>query len=189
MSTLVGHSLLHALHSRHRSSTSFTAGSVRSPITGPLPARPVASCPDRASRKTLARPRVLCCSSQVAWYDGHMSPWRFLRHSPTPAQAPSPAPGRHRRRNRTSVGTSARHILGPETKLAAQRRRIDDFAGIEQVVRIESPFQFTKGLVEHRAEHLLHERTAHQAVAMFAGQGPAVLEHQVGHLVRPGFRN
>src|SRR6516165_4654777 len=76
ISTLVGHSLLHALHSKHKSSASRTAGPVS-------PDRP--SCPVSASRSVLARPRVLCCSSQVAWYDGHIVPPRFLRHSPTPA--------------------------------------------------------------------------------------------------------
>src|ERR1700728_4777670 len=78
MSTLVGHSLLHALHSKHKSNASKTAGSLN-------PVRP--SCPVRARRKVLARPRVLCCSSRVAWYDGHMVPLRFLRHSPTPAHS------------------------------------------------------------------------------------------------------
>jgi hypothetical protein len=76
MSTFVGHSLLQALHSRHRSSTAPTAGSVS-------PARP--AWPVRARRRVLARPRVLCCSSRVAWYEGHIVPPRLLRHSPTPA--------------------------------------------------------------------------------------------------------
>src|SRR5437867_2621401 len=35
------------------------------------------SCPVRARRSVLARPRVLCCSSRVAWYEGHIDPSRF----------------------------------------------------------------------------------------------------------------
>ena len=46
-----------------------------------------AQLPVIASRRALARPRVLCCSSRVAWYEGHIVPSRFLRHSPTPAHS------------------------------------------------------------------------------------------------------
>ena len=38
-------------------------------------------------------------------------------------------------------------------------------------------------LVEHRPEHLLHERAAHQAVAVLARERAAELEHQVGDVV------
>ena len=37
-----------------------------------------------ASRSTLARPRVVCCSSCVAMYDGHIVPSIVLRQAPTP---------------------------------------------------------------------------------------------------------
>ena len=76
MSTFVGHSLLHALHSRHRSSTSWTRGSVN-------PWKP--SWPVIANRSRLARPRVLSFSSRVAWNEGHIVPSRFFRQAPTPA--------------------------------------------------------------------------------------------------------
>ncbi len=78
MSTLVGHSALHALHSRQRSSTSWTWGSVK-------PSKP--SWPVIARRSRLARPRVLSFSSRVAWNEGHIVPDRVLRHSPTPAHS------------------------------------------------------------------------------------------------------
>ena len=38
-------------------------------------------------------------------------------------------------------------------------------------------------LVERRAVHLLLKRTAHQAVAVLAGERAAVLEHQIGHFL------
>ena len=44
-------------------------------------------------------------------------------------------------------------------------------------------FQRPERLVELRAEHLFVERTAHEAVAVLAGQRAAEFEHEVGHLV------
>ena len=50
-------------------------------------------------------------------------------------------------------------------------------------MRVERPLELAEGLVEHRAEHLLLERAAHQAVAVLARERAAVLQHQVGDLV------
>src|SRR5260370_4710958 len=99
MSTLLGHSALHALHMRQRSSTSYTQRS-RRPEGGVLvrwrsavslsPPRhlttspPGSGAPDRASRSAFARPRVLSFSSSVARKDGHMAPPWSLRHTPEP---------------------------------------------------------------------------------------------------------
>ena len=49
--------------------------------------------------------------------------------------------------------------------------------------RIERPLDLPERLVEHRPEHLLHERAADQAVAVLARQRAAELEHQVGDVV------
>src|SRR5205807_9885729 len=68
-------SVLHALHSRHRSSTSYRPSLVNS------------ACgrrPEITARRALARPRVECFSSRVAMYDGHMVAPVSLRHSPLP---------------------------------------------------------------------------------------------------------
>src|SRR5512134_2778519 len=75
MSTLDGHSALHALHSRQRSMTSCK----RLPVNSDLGTSPAITL-----RKALARPRVECSSSRVPMYDGHMVPSSFLRHSPMP---------------------------------------------------------------------------------------------------------
>src|SRR5215470_18952333 len=75
MSTFEGHSVLHALHSRHRSSTLYRPWLVNS------------ACgrrPEIMARRALARPRVECCSSRVAMYDGHIVAPVSLRHSPLP---------------------------------------------------------------------------------------------------------
>ena len=40
------------------------------------------SWPVTARRSELARPRVVCCSSSVARYDGHITPGFALRHAP-----------------------------------------------------------------------------------------------------------
>src|SRR5262245_60352614 len=73
MSTPVGHSRLHPLHATHSSKASYIAGDVSA--SGP-------SCPERASRSVLARPRVVCSSSRVTRYDGHIVPASNLRHAP-----------------------------------------------------------------------------------------------------------
>ena len=57
ISTFEGHSALHPLHSRHRSSVSYSSFPVNS-YAGNLP--------DKISRIKLARPRVECLSSMVA---------------------------------------------------------------------------------------------------------------------------
>src|SRR5262245_22497971 len=90
MSTLVGHSALHALHSRQRQSTSFTAGSVS-------PAQH--SWPLSARRNALALPRLLCFSSRLSSYDGPITARRVLRRAPTRAHraaASDRAPARER---------------------------------------------------------------------------------------------
>ena len=81
------------------------------------------------------------------------------------------------------VGTSGVTIGGAVAQVRRQRRGIDDLAGIEQIVRIERALDLAEGLIQGGAEHLLLKRTAHQAVAVFAGEGAAVLEHQVGDFV------
>ena len=68
------------------------------------------------------------------------------------------------------------------------RRRVDDLAGIEDALRIERPLDLAERLVERVAEHLAHERAAHQAIAMLARKRAAEFEHQVGHLLGDGFR-
>src|SRR5262249_42350271 len=75
MSTFDGHSALQPLHSRQRSITSYS----RVPVNSAAGKRP-----ESTARSALARPRVLCSSSFVAMYEGHMVPSSFLRHTPTP---------------------------------------------------------------------------------------------------------
>src|SRR5215471_3378851 len=75
MSTLAGHSALHALHSRQRSMTSYSRRLVKSEG---------GTRPESTARSALARPRVECSSSFVAMYDGHMVPSSVLRQAPTP---------------------------------------------------------------------------------------------------------
>ena len=58
MSTPVGHSRRQALQPTHRSMVSFMRSETKA-------SRP--SCPLKASRKLLARPRVTSFSSPVAW--------------------------------------------------------------------------------------------------------------------------
>src|ERR671937_1532848 len=75
MSTFEGHSALQPLHSRQRSITSYS----RLPVNSEAGSRP-----DSTARSALARPRVVCSSSFVAMYEGHIVPSSFLRQTPTP---------------------------------------------------------------------------------------------------------
>src|SRR5687767_10039839 len=68
ISTPVGHSRLQPLQETQSSSASLTVSS--------------SSCPESARRSVLARPRVRCCSSIVARYEGHMVPASNLRQWP-----------------------------------------------------------------------------------------------------------
>src|SRR3954454_14909498 len=73
MSTPVGHSRRQPLKERQRSSVSFISCELKA--SGP-------SWPEIARRREFARPRVRCCSSSVARYDGHMVPPASLRQVP-----------------------------------------------------------------------------------------------------------
>src|SRR3954464_13616273 len=98
MSTPVGHSRLQPLHDTQRSSASLTACSPSSPRR-----------PDSARRSVFALPRVRCCSSRVARYDGHIVPasnlrqWPLLLHISTPLSKPP-----HSLQSSTLGGTSVR---------------------------------------------------------------------------------
>src|SRR5207302_914839 len=67
------HSRLQPLHETHSAIVSRIASDTSA--SGP-------SWPDSASRNVLARPRVRCCSSPVARYEGHMTPGSDLRQAP-----------------------------------------------------------------------------------------------------------
>src|SRR3984893_13742232 len=73
MSTPVGHSRRQPLHDTQSDIVSAIASEASA--SGP-------SCPDKPRRKELARPRVRCCSSPVARYDGHITPGSDLRQAP-----------------------------------------------------------------------------------------------------------
>src|SRR5690606_30597902 len=79
ISTLAGHSLLHALQLRHSERASFRSSLEKA--SAPTPAK---SC-----LNIFALPRVTSRSSRVARYDGHMVPplAMSLRHTPAPLQA------------------------------------------------------------------------------------------------------
>src|SRR5271169_1089223 len=73
MSIPVGHSRLQPLHEMQSSMVSRIASETSA--SGP-------NCPEIARRRLLARPRVRCCSSDVARYEGHIAPASHLRQAP-----------------------------------------------------------------------------------------------------------
>ncbi len=58
-----------------------------------------------------------------------------------------------------------------------------NFAGIQDAIRIKGLLDSAKHIIEYRTEHFFLKRTADQAIAVLAGKGPAVLEHQVRNLL------
>src|SRR5229473_5331101 len=72
MSTPVGHSRLQPLQLTHKSRVSYISCEANAPAP---------SWPEIARRRVFARPRVRCCSSRVARYEGHMTP-SALRQAP-----------------------------------------------------------------------------------------------------------
>ena len=92
----------------------------------------------------------------------------------------------------TVVGeVEARHrdlglVPRAEPQAGRHRRRVDDLTGVEDAVRVERAFDGSERLVELRPEHFFHERAAHEAVAVLAGQRAAVLEHEVGDFAGNG---
>src|SRR5262249_38745311 len=61
-------------------------------------------------------------------------------------------------------------------------RRFDNSARIQQSLRIEHRLYSAEGLVDLRSEHLAIPFAAHQAVAVFAAEGAAEFEDEVGDL-------
>src|SRR5882724_6727519 len=104
MSTPVGHSRLHPLQETHRSSASNTSSEASVSFAFRWP-----NCPEIASRKVFARPRVRSFSSPVARNDGHMVPasnlrqWPLLLHISTALSYPP-----HSLQSSTVGGTSVR---------------------------------------------------------------------------------
>ena len=74
------------------------------------------------------------------------------------------------------------HVTSAVAQVRGQRRRVHDLPGVEQALRVERLFHLTECPVEHRSEHLLHERAAHQPVAVLPRQRTTELHHEVGDL-------
>ena len=113
-------------------------------------------------------------------------PSSVFRHAPRPlhiSMAPADAAGRVvEERDRVSS-----RVLGAEAQVGRQRGSVNDLAGIEEAVRIEGLLDRAERVVERRPEHLLHERAAHEPVAVLAGERSAELEHEIGDVVGDRF--
>ena len=100
MSTLAGHSVLHALQLKQRDRACSRSSDPKRFAPVPL----------NSWRNRFARPRVESRSSRVAIYDGHITPpdAANFRHTPAPLHRPSAAPKPPSARHRKPVGTGAR---------------------------------------------------------------------------------
>ena len=82
------------------------------------------------------------------------------------------------------IGGGTHGAVWSVSEVRRERRTVHDLSRVEHTGGIERVLDRPKRVVERRAEHLLGERSANEAVAMFAGQRAAELEHEVGDVVR-----
>ena len=173
-----GHSLLHALHIRHRSRTSCSRSSASAACgsrlgerldqrVGPaaggvllLPGGDVRRA-HRAGRRSCGTARCSCSGR----------PRRASRRRTSKSS-------RVRQRSPAAAGAASRRLLG-------HRRRVDDLAGVQPCPAGRTGrLTCAHRLVELVAEDLPVELAAGQPVAVLAGVDPAVLAHQVLDLAR-----
>ncbi len=174
MSTPRGHSLLQALHSRHRSRISCRRSSPRAAC---------GSGSDSALTRAFARPRVASSSRRVAMYDGHMVPASVLRQAPMFMQrsaAPRIPPSTSKRRRVASGRAIGRAGVA---QVVGHRRRVDHLARVQPPVRVEQALDLAHRAVELRAEQPGVELAARQPVAVLAGVHAAELEDQLEDLL------
>ena len=137
---------------------------------------------DSARTSALARPRVLCSSSRVAMYDGHITPVDPLRHTPmfmhrSAAPRMPPVPLNESRVDRSNAG-GQRDV----SDALAHRWRVDDLPRIHQRMRVEEQLQLAHRRVERVAENDAVELAASEAVAVLAGVGSAEFADEVANL-------
>ena len=83
------------------------------------------------------------------------------------------------------VGSDAAcHYIRAGAEILIHRRGVDDLAGIEQPVRIESSLDLAERGHQRRAEHLLRPTRSHESVTVLAGHRPAELQHQIRNSIR-----
>ena len=172
MSTPVGQSEAQPLQARQRSSASPTAGS----------ASPWTSSPSSASWSTRERPRVESFSSRVARYDGHITPPGRGRDA-----LADPGAAVH------GVGHRAAVVGEPERRrdrqprpgraqVGVQRRRVDDVARVQQVLRVADRLHRAEQPDRLRVVHQRQQLRARPPVAVLPGQRAAVVAqlHRAG---------
>ncbi len=79
-------------------------------------------------------------------------------------------------------GRLKRGVTGREAQVFGHGGSAHHLAGIEQIMRVKGLLDLPEGLVDDRPEHFAIPLAARQAVAMFAAQRAAKLEHQIGDL-------
>src|SRR5262249_52276396 len=80
-----------------------------------------------------------------------------------------------------------RAIFRAEAEVRGERRRVDNFSGVEGAVGVKGALDFAEGSVESRAKHLGHEGTAPRAITMLAGKRAAVFENERRYGIRDRF--
>ena len=71
---------------------------------------------------------------------------------------------------------------GANPEVLIHRRPVDHFSGIQNVTRIEPPFDHPKRLVHHRTEHLAIPLGSHHPIAVLSTEAPPERLHEIGHI-------
>ena len=71
-------------------------------------------------------------------------------------------------------------VVSAEAKILVEFVRLDQLAGIHLPFGIPCRLEFAEGLNQFRAEHFWKQFAAGLAVAVFAGNGAAIADHEVG---------
>ena len=146
------------------------------------PGRRSPSVPVATSWSTRARPRVESFSSRVARYDGHITPPDAVlsaMHLPTPVQRCTASVNEPASWVSRSVVRTGR-MRGGQPQVGVERRRVDQHAGVEQVVGVEDALGLLHQGDRLRRVHPRQQLRAGPPVAVLARHRAAVRRHQVG---------
>ena len=80
-------------------------------------------------------------------------------------------------------GYVGRPVLVAVTQMADHRRRIDKFAGIHQILRVEQPLGLPKRFEQLFPERTWDEFSANKPIAVFAGKYAFVLAHHIERMI------
>ena len=172
MSTFAGHSDLHALQDRHRSSDCLTCSSFQ-PLPHDLALEQLEQHVRAAARAVLFLER-----HHVA--RAHRPGIVLAALAQADAPEHRPLEGSLVVRKRELRRGPLRRVVGAEPEVLGRQIGVDDLARVHLAVRIPDRLELAERAHDLVAEHLRQQRAARLAVAVLARQRPAVGDDEVG---------